>query len=235
MKKIYTILLALLLTAGVAFADTETNDGITTDPATETVVDTHAADTSTHGVGEVAGTADITTHSSDTTSVHGIPDTSAIGSANLADSVVFTTVQSGTIEGGSSQEFTVNTSGDVDTIGTVTGGVPVVTDCGDGETIGTGTCGDGTTLYGGFIEITTGTLTLPAVGTGMWMCIKTTTAAAVHVDPNASDRFVLDGVALDDGDKLSNTSTIDDTICFYADSAAGWKTLQNPNGWTDGG
>ena len=106
--------------------------------------------------------------------------------------------------------------------------------CSDTNVLGTD-CGSTHDLTTGFIVgIASGTVILPAVATGVYGCVKATTAATINVDPNASDRFILDGVALADGDKLTSTGTIDETICFYADSASGWTTLFNPHVFTDG-
>lgn len=78
-----------------------------------------------------------------------------------------------------------------------------------------------------------GTITLPAVQTGMKVTFVTHAAAACHVDTNASDRMYLDGTALDDGDKASSQSTAGEAITCTYESAAGWSCLSD--GWTDGG
>jgi hypothetical protein len=92
----------------------------------------------------------------------------------------------------------------------------------------------GVNLYGGtFLCSTTGTIQLPAVAAGMSFTIITVGAIAVSVDTNASDLMMLDGVALDDGDKATNTSTAGDIIVFQYMDATGW--VATSNGWTDGG
>jgi len=87
----------------------------------------------------------------------------------------------------------------------------------------------------GYVIYVTGaaTITLPAVSAGDCVTIVTIGAVAVSVDPNASDLIYLDGTALDDGDKISNTSTAGDiaTLTYY--DATGWYAATN--GWTDGG
>lgn len=86
----------------------------------------------------------------------------------------------------------------------------------------------GLTLY----VTSTGTVTLPAVADGMCVRVITVGAIAVHVDPNASDLIYLNGTALSDGDKISNTSTSgDEAILTYYDST-GWYAIAP--GWTDG-
>ena len=80
----------------------------------------------------------------------------------------------------------------------------------------------------------TATITLPAVTIGTSVCVYSTTAAAVHVDVNASDRTRLDGTALADGDKVTSASAAGDFICMVGDSAAGWTTLGRSGTWTDG-
>ena len=49
----------------------------------------------------------------------------------------------------------------------------------------------------------------------------------------ASDKLVLDGVTLDDGDKATNTSTTGDIIVLTYYSADGWYAASD--GWTDTG
>lgn len=89
-------------------------------------------------------------------------------------------------------------------------------------------------LYGGRIYVTGAcTITIPAVAIGMNFEIITIGAVAVSVDPNASDLIYLDGVALDDGDKITNLSTAGDYARFSFHSADGFVALTN--GWTDGG
>jgi hypothetical protein len=56
---------------------------------------------------------------------------------------------------------------------------------------------------------------------------------AVSIDPNASDLIYLDGVALDDGDKITNLSTAGDIAVLTYYDATGWHA--STNGWTDGG
>lgn len=77
------------------------------------------------------------------------------------------------------------------------------------------------------------TLTLPAIEDGMSLTVITIGAVAVSVDPNASDKIWLDGTALDDGDKITNTSTAGDIAVLTYYSADGWHA--STNGWTDGG
>jgi len=78
-----------------------------------------------------------------------------------------------------------------------------------------------------------GTLTLPAIADGMHLTVITIGATAVSVDCNASDKIWLDGMALDDGDKITNLSTAGDIAVLTYYSADGWHA--STNGWTDGG
>lgn len=88
--------------------------------------------------------------------------------------------------------------------------------------------------YGSVIYVTgAATITLPAVADGMSVTVVTIGAVAVSVDPNASDLIYLDGTALDDGDKITNTSTAGDIAVLTYYSADGWHA--STNGWTDGG
>jgi hypothetical protein len=88
--------------------------------------------------------------------------------------------------------------------------------------------------YGGVHYVTSAaTITLPAVADGMSVSVVTIGAIAVSVDPNASDLIYLDGTALDDGDKITNTSTAGDVAVLTYYDATGWHATTN--GWTDGG
>lgn len=89
----------------------------------------------------------------------------------------------------------------------------------------------------GFITVTaTATITLPAVtGSGMCVTVYSTTAAVVHVDANANDRIVLDGTALDDGDKVSCDAVAGNWIVLFNDTNVGWRTLGKQGAWVDGG
>ena len=104
--------------------------------------------------------------------------------------------------------------------------------CTGGDTLGAD-CGSSYDFTLGFIvQIASGTVTLPAVGTGYHGCFKATSAAAITIDPNASDRIILDGTAGADGEYIVSDGDIDDTICIYADGANGWTTMFNSAGFT---
>lgn len=86
-------------------------------------------------------------------------------------------------------------------------------------------------------------ISLPAVGTGETytiMNIAPDGTAAIHVDVNSSDR-ILGGcgfVALDDGDKITNTkATADqgDYVTLSYGSAVGWYITDMCGTWADGG
>jgi len=102
--------------------------------------------------------------------------------------------------------------------------------CTDADVLGTN-CGTGVDMrMAPVVQITSGTVELMAVTQGR-ACVFCTTAAVCNVDPNASDRFIFGGVGLDDGKKLvSDGETADAYICFYKDSADGWKAVDNPGG-----
>jgi hypothetical protein len=88
-------------------------------------------------------------------------------------------------------------------------------------------------LYGGVIYVTAAaTLTIPAVAAGASFTVITIGAVAVSVDPNAADLIYLDGVALSDGDKITNTSTAGDIAVLTYYDATGWVAITNS--WTDG-
>ena len=112
------------------------------------------------------------------------------------------------------------------------GPIDVVT-CTDGDVVGTD-CGDQYTMYGSIIEIASGTITLPTAYEGMWSCVKSTSAAVINIDVQATDAWNLDGVLLSDGDKITSPGADDDTVCFYADATPNWTTVHNPDGFIDG-
>lgn len=93
---------------------------------------------------------------------------------------------------------------------------------------------DAREAYGGVITVTgAATITAPAAAAGMSFTVITHGAIAVSVDVNAADLMWLDGVALDDGDKATNTSTTGDIIVFTYFDSTGWNAVSNA--WTDGG
>ena len=77
------------------------------------------------------------------------------------------------------------------------------------------------------------TLTALAVDTDTNFEVYTIGAVAVSLKAEATDRWILDGTALDDADKATNTSTAGDALSCRYDSAAG-ATLST-NGWSDTG
>jgi hypothetical protein len=89
--------------------------------------------------------------------------------------------------------------------------------------------------YGAFYTITSAaTLTLPAGANGMSLTVTTRGATAGSVKAGASDFIYLDGVALDEGDKITNSSTSGDTAVLFCNSAGNWTAITDGN-WTDGG
>jgi len=92
---------------------------------------------------------------------------------------------------------------------------------------------DSRELYGGTIYVTgAATITIPAVAAGASFTVITIGAVAVSVDPNAADLIYLDGTALADGDKVTNTSTAGDVAVFTYLDGTGWYA--STNAWTDG-
>jgi len=88
----------------------------------------------------------------------------------------------------------------------------------------------------GYVIYATGaaTLTLNSIALGHEAWIYTVGDIEVSVAPNALDKIYLNGVALDDDDKITNTSTTGDkAYCFYY-SGDGWYCETNTI-WTDGG
>lgn len=94
--------------------------------------------------------------------------------------------------------------------------------------------------YGGHIFADTNSTTITAcdnLADGMNFCVSTKGAVAVHCDVQSDDLMYLDGTALADGDKATNTSTTGDIICCDYYNSTGWWCLSgSPDGdhWTDG-
>lgn len=93
-------------------------------------------------------------------------------------------------------------------------------------------------MYGGIFYVPEAqTITLPAVAVGMNAVFITIGAVAVSVNPNNSDKLWLDGTALSDGDKATNTSTTGDMLVITYYSADGFYAASGSNDgdlWTDG-
>lgn len=90
----------------------------------------------------------------------------------------------------------------------------------------------------GQAHIVTGaaTLTLPAVAAGLNATFVTIGTIAVSVKAGATDKITLNNTALDDGDKITNASTANDTIQIMANAAGtDWETGLRMGTWTDGG
>ena len=84
---------------------------------------------------------------------------------------------------------------------------------------------------------TASTATAPAVASGHNFCVKTVGNVAVSLDMNASDRMILDGITLADGDKATNTSRAGDMICCVYYSTDGLDCTSGTvlgGHWTDG-
>jgi hypothetical protein len=89
--------------------------------------------------------------------------------------------------------------------------------------------------YGAFYTITSAaTMTLPAGANGMSLTVTTRGATAGSVKAGASDFIYLDGTALDNGDKITNSSTSGDTVVLFADVDGNWTAITDGS-WTDGG
>jgi len=97
------------------------------------------------------------------------------------------------------------------------------------------------TLINNYGQGAANTQTLPTATEGLNCQVVTITVGfAFHLDCQGTDKFYLDGVALDDGDKISNTTpAVGDAISVIAvqTGASEWnwiaRTLQGT--WVDGG
>ena len=82
------------------------------------------------------------------------------------------------------------------------------------------------------------TVTLPAVSgviEGGHITIFSTGANKVIVELDDSDRFILDGTALTDGNVLDSESAAGDYVTVIKDSAVGWTVIGRSGIWADGG
>ena len=77
------------------------------------------------------------------------------------------------------------------------------------------------------------TITLPAAAVGMCVTVITIGAIEVSVKPDATDLIVLEGLALDDGDKITNASLSGDIAVLTYYGTTGWYAATTS--WTDGG
>ena len=86
----------------------------------------------------------------------------------------------------------------------------------------------------GMVFVTaTAIIKLPPVIIGSSVCIYSTTAAAISLDPDDADQIRLNGV-LDatPGDSITSASGAGDFVCVIGDSAVGWTTLGISGVWT---
>lgn len=233
-----------------------------TDSAIDTDVATHAALTSSvHGI--TAAAATVLDDATVAAMVNTLGGATSTGSGGLvrATSPTLVTPALGTPSSGNASNLTALnatqlTSGTIPAARVGTDHIDALTEIASALKAGTGTKlvtnGNDASLpiytekhaanhtisaaecYGGVHYVTSAaTITLPAAEAGMSVTIITVGAIAVSVDPNASDLIMLDGVALDDGDKITNLSTTGDIAVLTYYDATGWYAATN--GWTDGG
>lgn len=84
----------------------------------------------------------------------------------------------------------------------------------------------------------TATITLPdtaGLAVGTWVTVVSTTAAAVHVNPNDADLLIVDGVAYTAGQKASSSSGAGDLITLQYYTAGKWMMTGRSGTWTNGG
>lgn len=98
----------------------------------------------------------------------------------------------------------------------------------DAYSIGTDSADE---LLGGTVYVTaSAAMTLPAVSAGKHCTIIAIGAVAVTITPDASDRIILDGVALEDGASVVSKSLAGDVAHVTYESANGWHI--STNGWS---
>lgn len=116
------------------------------------------------------------------------------------------------------------------TTGTLQGAIKVNTDANGMSSAEMTTAG----VYGAFyVASGAGTWNLPAVASGMNICIYSTTAAAIVVNPDDGDVITLNGTALSAGDSITSASGAGDFICLIGVSDSSWLTLGRSGTWTD--
>ena len=79
---------------------------------------------------------------------------------------------------------------------------------------------------------------LPAVSgvvEGGSVTIYATTAVVFYVDPNGSDRIILDGTALTVGHELDSAGAAGDHVTLVKDGADGWTVVGRSGAFADGG
>jgi len=98
------------------------------------------------------------------------------------------------------------------------------------------------TIISNYNQSEASTITLPAATSGLSFIVTvvTTGVGALHVKAGASDKIYLDGVALDDADKVSlATPAAGDCIAFFTwksgASTYDWIALTQTGVWADGG
>lgn len=112
----------------------------------------------------------------------------------------------------------------------------VVTDPSNGVTLHTGS---GTLtraqMSNGHLNLVNAAATLTMLATDADTNFEQITigAVAVSIKAETNDRLILDGVALDDADKITNASAAGDSARIRFDSSAG--AIASTNGYSDGG
>jgi len=82
------------------------------------------------------------------------------------------------------------------------------------------------------------TVVLPAVSTvaeGANVTVYSTGTNVIKVHPGLGDRFILDGVSLDDDHMLDSPGAAGDYVTVIKDSAAGWIVIGRSGVFIDGG
>ena len=126
----------------------------------------------------------------------------------------------------------VKVNGNMEVTGTQTSGaasilLPVVTSAGD-ISLTAAQC------YGTYVEITsTGEVELPAGVLGMNLMVRATGAFPVSVDSNGTQVITLNGSDLAGGNKITSTSTANDSVSLVFNGSK-WIVL-GTSPWTDGG
>jgi hypothetical protein len=145
-----------------------------------------------------------------------------------------TVAASGITEDGTTVQLTAL---NLATTGQITGKIKVITKS-SAYTLGTDSA---TELYGSAVIATAAmVLTLPdvdaAAGTGQSVCMYSTTAAAISIDPDAEDKIRLNGVLGGAGGILTSASGAGDFACVvltdFASDVAHWTVFGKSGAWT---
>jgi hypothetical protein len=111
----------------------------------------------------------------------------------------------------------------------------IISTVAQGTIVFTSTTGLEAEEAGDTVTVLSNYVILPPVVIGSVVTVYSTVAALIHVDPDAADLIILNGVALHDGDKISSASGVGDFATMVGALVSGWTVVGRSGTWTDGG